>query len=162
MATLQARLTALASAIRDKINLMVPRLMPAGGAVNQVLTRNASADYAAGWVSPAYDVSVPCVGKPSAGEVLLDLLVVRAFTLPQGLAGSGAVATTAPTATATLTVSRNGTAVGTVTFAAGQTTATFSSATAAAFAVGDRMRVIAPSTQDSTLADFTATFALQR
>jgi hypothetical protein len=49
MASLEQRLTLLAAAIRDKINLMMPRLIPSGGSINQVLTKTGAGDYAAGW-----------------------------------------------------------------------------------------------------------------
>lgn len=49
MATLEQRLTLLAGAIRDKINLMMPRLIPTGGAINQVLTKTGAGNYSAGW-----------------------------------------------------------------------------------------------------------------
>jgi hypothetical protein len=49
MATLQNRLSDLAIAVRDKINLMVPRLLPTGGSTGQALVKTAGADYAAAW-----------------------------------------------------------------------------------------------------------------
>lgn len=52
MATLADRISELATAVRDKINIMVPRLIPAGGTVGQVLTKNGAGDYAAGWQDP--------------------------------------------------------------------------------------------------------------
>lgn len=48
----------LAAAIRDKINVMVPRLLPAGGTTGQVLSKTGAADYAAGWVDPAAGGSI--------------------------------------------------------------------------------------------------------
>ncbi|UTU08865.1 hypothetical protein CcrJ4_gp114 [Caulobacter phage J4] len=51
--TLAARISALAGAVRDKLNTMTPRLLPAGGSVGQVLTKTAGTDYAAGWAGPA-------------------------------------------------------------------------------------------------------------
>ncbi|WOP14658.1 hypothetical protein [Ottowia sp. SB7-C50] len=41
------------AAVRNKLNLMVPRLLPAGGSAGQVLTKSSAADYAAGWATPA-------------------------------------------------------------------------------------------------------------
>uniref|UniRef100_A0AB74UML1 Tail protein n=1 Tax=Caulobacter phage BL57 TaxID=3348355 RepID=A0AB74UML1_9VIRU len=49
MATLQARITSLAQAIRDKINLMMPRLLPTGGAAGAPLVKTTASDYAVGW-----------------------------------------------------------------------------------------------------------------
>jgi len=40
-------------AVRDKLNLMVPRLLPSGGSAGQVLTKASSNNYEAGWVTPA-------------------------------------------------------------------------------------------------------------
>jgi hypothetical protein len=48
-----SRVNDLAGAIRDKINLMVPRLLPSGGTSGQVLAKTSAADYAAGWVDAA-------------------------------------------------------------------------------------------------------------
>jgi hypothetical protein len=133
----------------------------APGAAGQVLTA-AGASAAPAWGSPVLDVVIPCAGKPAAGEALLDLLVVRPFTLPAGLAGSGGVASTAATGSAVCSVTKNGSEVATLTFAAGATAPTLAAAQAVAFAVNDRMRVLAPASQDATLADFTATLVLQR
>lgn len=52
MATLVQRINDLASAIRIKINLMVPRLVPAGGAVGAVLTKNTADDFDLKWAQP--------------------------------------------------------------------------------------------------------------
>jgi hypothetical protein len=52
MATLEQRLTLLAGAIRDKINLMMPRLIPTGGAVNEVLAKTGAGNFAVGWQAP--------------------------------------------------------------------------------------------------------------
>lgn len=53
MATLASRITSLAGAIRDKLNLMTPRLLPAGGTTGQVLTKLAATDYDVSWATPA-------------------------------------------------------------------------------------------------------------
>lgn len=41
------------AAVRNKLNLMVPRLLPSGGSTGQVLTKSSSDDYATGWTTPA-------------------------------------------------------------------------------------------------------------
>lgn len=51
--TLASRINDFAAAARDKINQMVPRLMPAGGAAGQVLIKTSAADYDAGWQVPS-------------------------------------------------------------------------------------------------------------
>lgn len=63
MATLSARVTDLAAAVRDKINLMVPRLMPSGGASGQALVKTSGANYAAGWAT---------VSGGGGGDMLID------------------------------------------------------------------------------------------
>lgn len=47
--SLASRITDLAGAIRDKINQMMPRLLPSGGTTGQVLTRTSGGDYASAW-----------------------------------------------------------------------------------------------------------------
>lgn len=47
--SLASRISDLAVAVREKINAMMPRLMPSGGAVGQVITKTGPADYVVGW-----------------------------------------------------------------------------------------------------------------
>jgi hypothetical protein len=105
-----------------------------------------------------YDVGVYFPGQPGAGVTLLQLVAPRAFTLPAGLTGSQGYAGTAPTAQADLDIRKNGASIGTGTFAASASTATFSFASEVTFAAGDRLAVIAPGTQDASLADISITF----
>ena len=51
--TLTSRIADLAGAVRDKINLMVPRLIPPGGGSGQVLSKSSATDYAVGWTDAA-------------------------------------------------------------------------------------------------------------
>ena len=111
-------------------------------------------------VGGRYDLSSgPITGKPDASEVLMDFAAPVAFTLPANLSGSVALASTAPAASATLTLTKNGTSVASITFAAGATVATFTAASAVSFAVSDRLQLVAPATQDGALAGLTFTFA---
>jgi len=103
--------------------------------------------------SAPFDVGCTFNGSPGASAVLLRLPVVRTVTFPAGLAGSRGVAGTAPTANATFDIRRNGATFGTMTFAAGATTATFAAASETAFSAGDVLSLVAPATQDVTLAD---------
>lgn len=52
MATLVSHVTDLVGAIRTKLNLMTPRLLPVGGSVGQIIYKSGSADGAAGWTTP--------------------------------------------------------------------------------------------------------------
>jgi hypothetical protein len=113
---------------------------------------NAGGDY----IGP-YDVGVYFPGQPGAGATLLQLVAPRAFTLPAGLTGSQGYAATAPTAQADLDIRKNGASIGTITFAAPASTATFAFAGEVDFAAGDRLTIIAPGTQDASLADISIT-----
>jgi hypothetical protein len=105
-----------------------------------------------------YDVGVYFPGTPGAGATLLQLIAPRAFKLPAGLTGSQGYAGTAPTAQADLDIRKNGASIGTVTFAAAASTASFSFASEVAFVAGDRLAVLAPASQDASLADISITF----
>jgi hypothetical protein len=107
---------------------------------------------------PPYDIGVYFPGQPEAGAVLLQFVASRAFTLPADLTDSQGYAGTAPTAQADLDVRKNGASIGTITFVAAASTATFTFASEVAFAAGDRFVVIAPGSQDASLADISITF----
>jgi len=92
------------------------------------------------------------------GATLLQLVAPRAFTLPAGLSGSQGYARTAPTEQADLEIRKNGASIGTITFAASSSTATFAFASEVIFAAGDRLTVLAPGSQDASLADISITF----
>ena len=51
--SLASQVSALAGAIRDKINTMTPRLLPAGGGTGQVLAKVNADDFNVTWVTPA-------------------------------------------------------------------------------------------------------------
>lgn len=51
--SLASQVTALAGAIRDKLNTMTPRLLPAGGGTGQVLAKVNTTDYNVTWVTPS-------------------------------------------------------------------------------------------------------------
>jgi hypothetical protein len=101
------------------------------------------------------DVGVFVPDRPAAGALVFKLVAVRAFSLPAGLTGSRGHASTAATAQSDFEVRHNGTAVGTVRFAAGSSTASFIMASPLALAEADRLELVAPTPQDATLADLT-------
>jgi hypothetical protein len=150
---------------------VVPRLLPAGGVANQVLTKSSPNDFVASWTSPPQDVGFFCVGKQaSASEVLGIFVATRAFTLPAGLVGSVAIANIAATADTVLTLTKitgtgstaTSSTIGTLKFAAGAFVGVFTSASATGIAAGDRIVFTGAATADSTLADFGATLAGSR
>jgi hypothetical protein len=105
-----------------------------------------------------YDVGVYFPGQPEAGATLLQFVASRAFTLPADLTDSQGYAGAAPTAQADLDLQKNGASIGTISFAAAASTATFTFASEVAFAAGDRLTVLAPGSQDASLADISITF----
>ena len=109
-----------------------------------------------------YDIGVYFPGQPEAGATLLQLVASRPFTLPADLTGSQGYAGTAPAAQADLDVLKNGASIGTITFTAAASAATFTFAGEVAFAAGDRLTVLAPSSQDASLADLSITFLGKR
>lgn len=107
----------------------------------------------------AYLVGAMYNGAPTASLVLLHHVVTRAVVFPQDLAGSRGAAGVAATAQTDFDIQKNGASAGTMRFAAAATTATFIMASATTFAAGDVLKVLAPATPDSTLADITFTLA---
>lgn len=106
-----------------------------------------------------YDI--PCFknGKPAASEIVCAMVFTRAVKLPASLTGSVWKAGTAATGSSAFDIRKNGSSIGTITFAAAGTTATFTFASAVSFASGDVLTILAPGTQDATLADLRGTLA---
>src|SRR5262249_25626900 len=92
---------------------------------------------------PAY-VSGSWPGSPAASQIVERYIFATAVTFPAGLGGSYATAGTAASAAATLTIAKNGAAIGTMQFAAGATSATFTMSSATGFAPGDVLTIAAP------------------
>lgn len=108
--------------------------------------------------APSY-VSGSWSGAPAAGQVIERYIFATPTNFPAGLAGSYGTAGIAATAAASFTIAKNGTGVGAMDFAAGATSATFSLATATAFAAGDVLTIIAPASPDASLANLAWTLA---
>lgn len=106
----------------------------------------------------AYDIAFFVAGKPTASQVVLEFIAVRSVKLPKSLNGSLAKAGTASGASAAFDIQVNGSSKGTLTFAT-SATGTFSFTAAVTLAAGDVLTVIAPGSQDTTLADVRVTFA---
>jgi hypothetical protein len=114
----------------------------------------------AAWVAAysGYDVPIYIPDKPTSSMICARIVAVRSFTLPSGLTGSVASAGTAATASTVFTIYKNASSVGTITFAAAGTSGTFAMASGQSFVSGDLLRVLAPATADTTLADISITF----
>jgi hypothetical protein len=104
-----------------------------------------------------YDVPIYIPDRPTTSMLCARIAAVRAFDLPASLTGSVASAGTAATGSTVFTIYKNTTSIGTITFAAAGTTGTFSFASAVSFVSADLLRIIAPATADTTLADISIT-----
>lgn len=94
-------------------------------------------------------------GTPLASEVLLYVPAMLSFSITN--ANVSAAALVAATASTVFTVKKNGTSIGTITFAASGTTGT-ASITTTSYAAGDFFELDAPSSADSTLANISFSF----
>ena len=98
MSTLVQRIADLAAAVRDKINVMMPRLLPAGGANGQVLTKTSATDYAVAWSTPSggggggnvvVSQTDPVLTSPGVWVELNPDGSVKTFWIENGQAGIG-------------------------------------------------------------------------
>lgn len=101
------------------------------------------------------DLHVFLPGVMTNGQLCLRRKVTRPFTLPITLVGSFASATANATASTTITLKKNGASIGTIVFALGASTATFTFVASVSFAVGDVLTIEGPVTADATLANVT-------
>lgn len=107
-----------------------------------------------------YDIASGVTSKPAASAVVMTLKTARAFTIPANFAGSQSTCGTVGTVSASVfTIKKNGTQVGTFSFAVSASTATFSTQSSISFAIGDILTVVAPATQNAALADIYWTIA---
>jgi len=114
---------------------------PGGGQANITLT-------------PYYRVGAFATTSPSANEVLLLHPATDAFTLAANLAGSVVKVGSNPAATFALSVTKNGTTVGTISIStSGVVTLTTTGGTTVVFAAGDLLSIVAPATPDASIAN---------
>lgn len=133
-----------------------------GDALSVDTTSIATKAYADGLVANLpYDLALYVEGLTTASESLLRFTAPRAFSLAAGASGQ-ATAGTAATGSTVLALAKNGSSIGTVTWAAAGTVATISITSTTAFAVGDVLTVTGPATPDATLAGLSVTLAATR
>ena len=107
-----------------------------------------------GYSGPAYyDIGIGIIGIPKNAEEIFIYVADRAYTVPQDGTGCVAMAEDASTGNVSFSMHKNNAAAfGTVVFNA-SATGSFTIASATAFAIGDILKVVAPSTADATLSN---------
>lgn len=106
---------------------------------------------------PPFDAAFFFNGRPDASFEILRIPFDRPVLIPAGALGSQAVCETAASdATAVININQTTggvtTTIGTINFAVGETVGTFTFNSAVTLQQGDILTIVAPSTQDSTLA----------
>lgn len=96
-------------------------------------------------------------GKTAANTIFAQFEMTKAITLPINLTGSKFSARVAATSNYVVTINQNGTPIGTITFASGSVTSSFTGAVA--LAIGDVLQFAGQTSADSTLADISLAFA---
>lgn len=105
-----------------------------------------------------YDVAIQSEGMPEASAVLLRFIFPRAASFADDFAGSKGLAVTAATASYVLSIKKNGTTIGSITFAAAGTTPTFAtSGGATSFVADDVLTIVGAASPDASLADLAFT-----
>jgi len=95
----------------------------------------------------------------TAGALLAEIVLARPVDFTAGFTGSTGYARIAATGETALDVQKNGSNVGTVTFAAASSTPVFALASPTSFAAGDRLGIVNEDPADATLAGVSLTFA---
>lgn len=113
--------------------------------------------------NPPYDVGFFIPGKPNDNEVIFTLVAVRDVLFADEFLGSKASVGTLPTdGTATFTIKKNGSSVGTISITTGGVITFATSGTTTALTAGDTLSVTTPTPQDSTLANVAVNFKGER
>lgn len=107
-----------------------------------------------------YDIAMSVGYEPEAGETLLVFTVPETMTLPASAAGSWGRAVTPPNGILRLAIRRNGSDVGTITFAQNSVRAIFTVQGDKPFATGDLLTVHMPDSPPPGFANYGATLRL--
>lgn len=126
--------------------------LPAGGTIGQRLVKSSGSPYKTQWESDKIRLAMYVEGLPNAGETVLQYAAVDHMQFPNGLAGSVAYAGIDATAAATFTLNQNGNPIATIDFGLSPH-ATVSMSGAVNIIPGDVLTLVAPATQDATLAN---------
>ena len=104
-------------------------------------------------VGGGFEVAFFAPGAPLASQLLGGLVFSRRVVFPAAFNGSRGAAGTAATASASFTINRNGSPIGSIVFAAGATVASFAAAGETTCNPGDILSLTAPSPADAALAN---------
>lgn len=134
-----------------------------GAAATPAFRALVAADLPSGFGSSIpYDIGFFAEGTLTTSEVIARFVCPRALSLASGASGV-AICGVAPTgATAVVTLTKNGSSIGTVTYATGSTTGTVSITGSTSFAIGDIIGWVGPASVDATLADPSVTLTATR
>lgn len=106
------------------------------------------------------DFGVFFSGKPAASQVCFEMVMTKAVQLPKNLSGSQFATNTAPTTgNYVFTLNKNGSSIGTVTFAVTSGTPTVSFTALVPFAIGDKFQIVGQVSPDANMADIAFSFA---
>lgn len=124
-----------------------------GGAAEPTFRALVAADLPSG--TTLWDAHAFYPGAPTSSAIIVRIPTARDVNFAANFSGSYAVASVAATASTVFTVTKNGSSIGTITFAISATTGTFttSGGSAQTLAAGDVLAIVAPSTPDATLAN---------
>lgn len=108
-----------------------------------------------------YDIAGGIPGTPTASQEVARFDIARSVLFPVSFGGSYWNCDVAPAAQAVFSVGVNGTEIGTIVFAAGATTATFTTVSAGSTQVnaGSTLTITAPATADTALSQASGTLA---
>lgn len=113
------------------------------------------------WVAEdtPYVLKFSAAGTPITSQFLGGDYVVNSASFAANFSGSRFRCGTAPTGSFAIDVKKNGSTVGTITFAGAATTATFTTSGGTSFTVadGDYIQLVAPASVDATMADIFGT-----
>lgn len=112
---------------------------------------------AGGTVGDEYVLALYSPGKPDASEIIFAHTFTERVSFPANFAGSIWGCTTDASASAVLTVKKNGTTLASVTYGGSPSAGTVSGMSATTVVSGDKLTVHAPGSQDATLAGIDAT-----
>lgn len=133
------------------------------GSIDAVVALDLSAGWpsracsAGGTVGDEYLLALYSPGKPDASEIIFAHTFTERVSFPANFAGSIWGCTTDASASAVLTVKKNGATLASVTYGGSPSAGTVSGMSATTVVSGDKLTVHAPGSQDATLAGIDAT-----